>query len=78
MNSTSPARSSRPKLLAKHSAKRAFSVIHAFCTAFPFKSVPLEAAVGEVLGTLSVRVAVTSIISKSSPNSLAAIWPILV
>ena len=30
----------------------------AFCAALPLRSVPLEAAVGEVLGTLSVLVAV--------------------
>ena len=53
MNSTSPARSSRPKLLAKALGQNGlFSVIHAFLYGlFPFKSVPLEAAVGEVLGT---------------------------
>ena len=38
-------------------------VFAAACAALPFKSVPEEAAVGEVFGTLSVRVAETPTVS---------------
>ncbi|MCY1427132.1 hypothetical protein D9M71_429650 [compost metagenome] len=52
----------------------------------PFRSLPLEAAVGEVLGTLSVRVAVMLTCSSGTWNSSATTcatlmfrpWPISV
>ena len=45
----------------------------AFLTAAPFRSVPQEAAVAEVFGTLSVRVGMTRTRSGVRPSSRAAI-----
>ena len=42
--------------------------IAAINAAIPLRSEPLEAAVGEVLGTLSVLVAVTCILSSAIPR----------
>ncbi len=61
-------------------------VCAAFCAALPFRSAPLEAAVGEVLGTLSVLVAVIWMRSISTWNTSATTcatlvfrpWPISV
>ena len=58
--------------------KRSFIVFTAFSAAMPFKSVPLEAAVGEVFGTLSVRVALILTALKSTPKPWATICAILV
>ena len=57
---------------------RAFIVSIAFLTAIPFRSLPDEAAVGEVLGTLEVLVAFTFTDSGLMPSSAAAICCILV
>ena len=57
---------------------RARKVSQAFLTAAPFKSVPQEAAVAEVFGTLSVRVAMTRMRSVVRPSSRAAISAMLV
>ena len=46
--------------------------------ALPFKSAPVEAAVADVLGILSVTVAVARTCSSPMPNSRATIWQILV
>ena len=54
------------------------SVSHAFFTAAPFKSVPHDAAVAEVFGTLSVRVAMTRMRSGVRPSSRAAMSAMLV
>ena len=53
-------------------------VTHAARTACPLRSEPLDAAVGEVLGTLSVRVAMTRTRSNGSPSSRAATVSIFV
>ncbi|MNP02131.1 hypothetical protein D3C76_939740 [compost metagenome] len=50
----------------------------AFCAALPFRSAPEEAAVGEVLGTLSVLVAVICTRSISTWNTSATTWATLV
>ncbi|MCY1441674.1 hypothetical protein D9M71_579970 [compost metagenome] len=58
----------------------------AFCAALPFRSAPLDAAVGEVFGTLSVLVAVICTRSISTWNTSATTcatlvfrpWPISV
>ena len=44
----------------------------ACCTAMPLRSVPADAAVAEVFGTLSVEVAVMCTRSSPMPNSSAA------
>src|SRR6266480_1749379 len=53
-------------------------ISHAFFTAAPFRSVPQEAAVAEVLGTLSVLVGMTRTFSDLRPSSFAAIAAMLV
>ena len=66
--------------------KRAFKISQAFFTAAPFRSVPADAAVADVFGTLSVLVGITRICSGLTPSSCAAIaatlvckpWPISV
>ncbi|MNZ97741.1 hypothetical protein D3C78_1169960 [compost metagenome] len=50
----------------------------AFCAALPFRSAPLDAAVGEVLGTLSVLVAVIWMRLKSTWKICATTWATLV
>ncbi|MNF88633.1 hypothetical protein D3C85_1224420 [compost metagenome] len=50
----------------------------AFWAALPFRSVPLEAAVGEVLGTLSVLVAVIWMRPISTWKTSATTWATLV
>jgi hypothetical protein len=50
---------SQPHFLAANSTSRALMVLAAFSAAMPLRSVPDEAAVAEVLGTLSVTVEVT-------------------
>ena len=57
--------------LAKR-VSRALMSRTARCTAMPFMSVPDEAAVAEVFGTLSVEVAVMWTRSSPMPNSSAA------
>ena len=57
---------------------RSFNVSIAFRTAAPLRSVPEEAAVAEVLGTLSVAVVITRTRAGSSPSSCAAIVRMLV
>ena len=60
--------------------------MHASLTAAPFKSAPEEAAVAEVLGTLSVLVGITRKLDAGSPSSRMATpstlvykpWPISV
>jgi len=44
----------------------------------PFKSVPQDAAVAEVFGTLSVLVGITRTLSGGIPSSLAATMAMLV
>ena len=44
----------------------------------PFKSVPHDAAVAEVFGTLSVRVAITRMFSSGMSSSRAAICAMFV
>ena len=51
---------------------RASNVSHAFCTAAPLRSVPADAAVAEVLGTLAVLVGITRMRSGATPSSRAA------
>jgi hypothetical protein len=58
--------------VAANCVSRALISRQAICTAIPFKSVPADAAVGEVLGTLSVDVAVMRTRSRPMPNSSAA------
>ncbi len=50
-------------------------VSQAIFTAAPFKSVPQDAAVAEVFGTLSVLVGITRMFSALTPSSFAAIMP---
>jgi hypothetical protein len=52
-------------------------VLAAFRAAMPFRSVPDEAAVAEVLGTLSVTVEVTFTRSTPTLNASATIWATL-
>ena len=60
--------------------------MQAFLTAAPFRSAPDEAAVAEVLGTLSVLVGIMRMLSAGSPSSRMATpstlvcspWPISV
>ena len=51
---------------------------HASATAAPFRSLPDEAAVADVFGTLSVRVGMTRTRSGGTPRASAATWRILV
>jgi hypothetical protein len=57
VKATSP--SAQSHFLAANSTSRALIVLAAFSAAMPLRSVPDEAAVAEVLGTLSVTVEVT-------------------
>ena len=59
-------------------SRRAFSWRQASTTAAPLRSVPADAAVAEVLGTLSVRVGMMRTDSNSTPSASAAICWILV
>jgi hypothetical protein len=52
--------------------------VEASSTAAPLRSLPLEAAVAEVLGTLSVRVGMIRTFSRGTPSASAAICNILV
>jgi hypothetical protein len=71
---------------ARNGARRSFSVRQAARAASPFRSVPLEAAVGEVFGTLPVEVGMRRTLPSGTPSSLATIcatlvispWPISV
>src|SRR6516225_5829594 len=58
--------------------RRLRRVSHAFLTAAPFRSVPQEAAVAEVFGTLSVLVGRIRMEGVETPNSCEAIWTIFV
>ncbi len=53
---------------------RAFNSSQAAATAMPFRSLPDEAAVAEVLGTLAVSVAVIFTRSSGTPKREAATW----
>ncbi len=57
---------------------RAAICVHASTTAAPFRSVPVEAAVADALGTLSVRVGMRRMRSERTPSVPAAICRILV
>ena len=57
---------------------RSRSVTHAAATAAPFKSAPLDAAVAEVFGTLSVLVVIIRMLEAGSPSSRMATPRILV
>ena len=59
-------------------ASRSLICRHASSTAAPFRSVPAEAAVADVFGTLSVRVGITRTASSGTPRLAAAICRILV
>ena len=50
----------------------------AFFTAPPLRSAPDDAAVAEVLGTLSVRVGASRTFDSGTPSVVAATWSILV
>jgi hypothetical protein len=73
-------------LLAAKSTSRARIVVAALNAAMPLRSAPDEAAVADVLGTLSVRVEVTRTLSigtaKTSATTCATFtispWPISV
>ena len=67
-----------PSLSRANAQRFAFIERQASSTAIPFKSAPEEAAVGDALGTLSVRVEVLRITPTSTPNSLATMPFILV
>jgi hypothetical protein len=54
------------------------SCAQASATAAPFRSVPAEAAVADVFGTLSVRVGIRRMRSRVTPSPSAAIWWIFV
>ena len=62
---------------AAKSAMRPLIVALAALAAIPFRSVPDEAAVGDVLGTLPVVVAVMCTLSAAMPNSSATTCAIL-
>ena len=53
---------------------RSLIVFAALAVAMPFKSVPDEAAVAELLGTFPVLAADRRTFSRSIPNSKAQIW----
>ena len=59
---------------AATTARRSRSVSHALRTAAPFRSAPLDAAVAEVLGTLSVRVGMMRMAASGRPSA-SANWP---
>ena len=67
-------------------ARRSRNCRAASCAALPFRSLPVDAAVAEVLATLWVSVAVTRTRSKAMPSSCATTcatlvfrpWPISV
>ena len=46
----------------------------AICAALPFMSLPVDAAVAEVLATFSVSVAVERTVSSGTPSSCATTW----
>ena len=69
---------SQPNSLAAKAMRRSLIVWHAAWAAMPFRSLPEEAAVAEVLGTLSVRVAVIFTLSSGTWNSWATTWATLI
>ena len=66
------------KCLAATAAIRILILSAACRAAMPFRSEPAEAAVAEVLGTLSVRVAETLTLPMSIRNVDATTWATLV
>mgnify|MGYP001628016324 CR=1 FL=1 len=75
-NSTSSGSTS--SIFAATGRSRSISCSQASFTAAPFRSVPLEAAVALVFGTLSVRVGMMRTVSRGTPRVWAAICSILV
>ena len=61
-----------PNSSAATGRSRSRKISHAFRTAAPFRSAPLDAAVGEVFGTLSVLVAISRIFAAGNPSSRIA------
>ena len=58
--------------VAATGSRRARSVSHASFTAWPLRSAPLDAAVADVFGTLSVRVFMMRTASAGRPSSRIA------
>jgi hypothetical protein len=72
------AAASPPHCAAANAASRSRSWRAASCAALPFRSLPVDAAVAEVLATFCVSVAVTRTCAKGMPSSCATTWATLV